>query len=134
MVDTLIMAENPQQAQEHVLCLIFLPENLGFIISHLKCLETNRVDSLPRVHSGLRRSGTPSAYGKSERDQVRDRKIDLNTGSTSKEAISTAGQAERCPQGQFLSPHCSIATYRWQISGQLWPRLLSSTENNTPKK
>ena len=32
--DILIMAENPQTAQEHVHALVFLMENLGFIINH----------------------------------------------------------------------------------------------------
>ena len=36
--DILVMAETPQMTREHVCALIFLLENLGFIISHQKCV------------------------------------------------------------------------------------------------
>ena len=69
--DIVVMAESEAQLKDHVQCLVYLLENLGYIINYKKIsVDTNKTVGVSRVHSGLRLSRAETSNRQGQDDQA----------------------------------------------------------------
>ena len=69
--DVLVMAESEAQLKDHVQCLVYLLENLGYIINYKKIsVDTNKTVGVSRVHSGLRLNRAETSNRQGQEDQA----------------------------------------------------------------